>query len=146
MKIILKNMTTNTSNNTNHGSSDDFTIENREGLIYLLSQAAELEHGLLCTYPFASFSLKNEVSEELTEEEAEATTRWKRSIRKIAEQEMLHLTLDNNLLTAIGAAPHFSRPNLPQSSNYFAADVQLALTPFSKQTLDHFIYIGGPRV
>lgn len=117
---------------------DKITIENREELIYLLSQAAELEHGLLSSYLFASFSLKGSIEEGLTEEEATATAGWKRSIRKIAEQEMLHLTLANNILTAIGAAPHFSQPNLPQPSNYYPADIQLALTPFSEQTLNHF--------
>lgn len=30
-----------------------FVIEHREALIYMLCQAAELEHGLMCQYLFA---------------------------------------------------------------------------------------------
>ena len=35
-----------------------FVIEHREALIYLLCQAAELEHGIMCQYLYAVFSLK----------------------------------------------------------------------------------------
>ncbi len=34
-------------------------------------------------------------------------------IARVATQEMLHLALVQNLLSAIGAAPHLVRPNLP---------------------------------
>ena len=34
-----------------------FVIEHREALIYMLCQAAELEHGIMCQYLFAAFSL-----------------------------------------------------------------------------------------
>ena len=33
-------------------------IEHREALIYMLCEAAELEHGIMCQYLFAVFSLK----------------------------------------------------------------------------------------
>ena len=36
-----------------------FVIEHREALIYMLCQAAELEHGIMCQYLFAAFSLKD---------------------------------------------------------------------------------------
>ena len=32
--------------------------EHREGLIYMLCEAAELEHGIMCRVPVAAFSLK----------------------------------------------------------------------------------------
>ena len=35
-----------------------FVIEHREALIYMLCEAAELEHGIMCQYLFAAFSLK----------------------------------------------------------------------------------------
>jgi len=44
-------------------------IENRSQLIYLLTEAAELEHGVMCLYLFASFSIKRDVKEGLTEEQ-----------------------------------------------------------------------------
>jgi hypothetical protein len=37
-----------------------FVIEHREALIYMLCEAAELEHGIMCQYLFAAFSLKRE--------------------------------------------------------------------------------------
>jgi hypothetical protein len=47
-----------------------------EALIYMLCQAAELEHGLMCQYLFAAFPLKQRAEEGLTSEELDAVTRW----------------------------------------------------------------------
>ena len=41
-------------------------IEDREELIYMLCEASELEHMIMCEYLFAAFSLKHDVSEGLT--------------------------------------------------------------------------------
>jgi len=35
-------------------------VDSREDLIYLLAEAAEIEHNLMCCYLFAAFSLKDE--------------------------------------------------------------------------------------
>ena len=94
-----------------------FVIEHREALIYMLCEAAELEHTIMCQYLFAAFSLKQHVGEGLTEEELAAVTRWRRQVSHVATQEMLHLALVQNMLSAIGAAPHFARPNLPPPGN-----------------------------
>jgi hypothetical protein len=48
-----------------------------------------------------------------------ADTRWRKTLRGIAVEEMLHLALVSNLMTAIGAAPVFGRPNVPQRTRYF---------------------------
>lgn len=121
------------------------TIANREDLIFLLSEAAELEHGLLCSYLFAAFSLKSDPADGLAEHERKAVRGWKRLINGIAVEEMLHLTLVNNLLTAIGASPHTRRPNFPQRSTYYPPTFQLMLTPFDEATLEHFIYLERPE-
>ena len=121
------------------------TITNREDLIFLLSEAAELEHGLLCSYLFAAFSLKDEPADGLADEALRAVRGWKRLISGIAVEEMLHLTLVNNLLTAIGASPHLRRPNFPQRSTYYPPTFQLMLTPFDAATLAHFIYLERPE-
>src|SRR5215475_7927307 len=84
-----------------------FVIEHREALIYMLCQAAELEHGIMCQYLFAAFSLKGSTDEGLSEGELAAVSRWRTLIAHVATEEMLHLTLVHNLLSAIGAAPHF---------------------------------------
>src|SRR5947207_11393486 len=86
-------------------------IEDREELIFMLSEAAELEHMIMCQYLYAAFSLKRDVSEGITAEQLEAIKRWARVVSHVATQEMLHLALVSNLLSAIGASPFFSRPN-----------------------------------
>jgi CDGSH-type Zn-finger protein/truncated hemoglobin YjbI len=122
-----------------------FVIEHREALIYMLCQAAELEHGIMCQYLYAAFSLKQSEDESLTKEEAEAVNRWRKHIAHIATQEMLHLSLVQNLLSAIGAAPHLSRPNFPQPARHYPAGVNLALLPFGEDALRHFMFLERPE-
>jgi CDGSH-type Zn-finger protein/truncated hemoglobin YjbI len=122
-----------------------FVIEHREALIYILCQAAELEHGIMAQYLFAAFSLKKSTAEGLTETEAEAVERWRKQILHIAAQEMLHLALVQNLLSAIGAAPHLSRPNFPQPASHYPAGVHLALVPFGERALRHFMFLERPE-
>ena len=122
-----------------------FVIEHREALIYMLCEAAELEHGIMCQYLFAAFSLKESEDEGLTPDELAAVTRWQRQILSVAAGEMLHLALVHNLLSAIGAAPHLSRPNLPAPAGHYPAGVQLALLPFGDQALRHFMFLERPE-
>src|SRR5262249_13983583 len=68
-----------------------FVIEHREALIYMLCEAAELEHGIMCQYLFAAASLKQSEDEGLTDEELEAVVGWRRAIAHVATDEMLHL-------------------------------------------------------
>ncbi|HEV2218180.1 MAG TPA: ferritin-like protein [Candidatus Dormibacteraeota bacterium] len=115
-------------------------ISDREELVYLLAEASELEHALCCCYLFAAFSLKRDQSEDLSASELDAVKRWERTIAGVAVQEMLHLALASNLLTALGAAPHLRRPNFPIHSKY----LPLSLRRFEERTLDHFIFIERP--
>ena len=120
-------------------------VEHREELIYLLREAAELEHTILCEYLFAAFTMKQRVDEGLTAGQLEAVDRWRNVILTVAKQEMLHLTLVQNLLTAIGAAPHLSRPNLPTAAKHFPGGVQIALVPFGEKALRHFLFLERPE-
>jgi nitrite reductase/ring-hydroxylating ferredoxin subunit len=120
-------------------------VENREELIFLLSEASELEHMLMLEYLFATLSLKTDASEGLNEEQLEAVRRWERVISEVAAQEMLHLASVSNLLTAIGGAPHFDRPNFPQPAKYYPPGFQLALLPFSEQALGNFVFYERPE-
>jgi len=122
-----------------------FVIEHREALIYMLCEAAELEHGIMCQYLYAAFSLKQSEDEGLSKEEATAVQRWRRQISHVATQEMLHLSLVQNLLSAIGAAPHLSRPNFPQPASHYPAGVHLALLPFGDEALRHFMFLERPE-
>jgi CDGSH-type Zn-finger protein/truncated hemoglobin YjbI len=122
-----------------------FVIEHREALIYMLCEAAELEHGIMCEYLFAAFSLKQSADEGLAEDELAAASRWRKQVLQVAAQEMLHLALVQNLLTAIGGPPHLVRPNLPQPACHYPAGVQLALLPFGEQALAHFMFLERPE-
>ena len=120
-------------------------IEHREQLIYMLCAAAELEHALMCEYLFAAFSLKRDASEGLTEEQVAAVQRWRSAILAVAKQEMLHLAINCNLVTSLGASPHLSRPNLPQPARHYPAGVRLEMLPFGEQALRHFLFLERPE-
>src|SRR5437660_10544769 len=113
-----------------------FVIEHREALIYMLCEAAELEHGIMCQYLFAAFSLKQSADEGgMSEAELAAVRRWRAQVSQVAVQEMLHLALVHNLLTAIGGPPHLVRPNLPAPAGHYPAGAPLALIPFGEPAL-----------
>ncbi len=120
-------------------------IEDREELIFMLSEAAALEHMIMCEYLFAAFSLKRDVSEGVTAAQLEAIKGWERVVSLVATQEMLHLALVSNLLTAVGSHPFLSHPNFPQRSKYYPPGVQLALLPFGEHALQHFLYLERPE-
>lgn len=120
-------------------------VTNREHLWWLLNEAAELEHMIMCQYLFAEFALKESGDEGLTTEQAEAVGRWRKTLHGIAVEEMLHLALVSNLLAAIGAAPNLGRPNFPQRSGYFPRAVQLDLLPFGEPALRHFLFLERPE-
>ena len=122
-----------------------FVIEHREALIYMLCQAAEVEHAIMCQYLFAAYSLKQRADEGLTPGELDAVARWRRTIAHVATEEMLHLALVQNVLSAIGAAPHLTRPNLPAPARHYPAGVNLTLVPFGEPALRHFMFLERPE-
>lgn len=123
----------------------EIALGGREQLFHLLAEASEIEHTLMCTYLFAAFSLRTGPESGLTGEQAAAVERWRGVIMSVAVDEMVHLLLVANLSIAIGGRPHFGRPNFPIEAGYFPADVVVKLTPFSAETLDHFIFLERPR-
>ncbi|MCE9520998.1 MAG: ferritin-like protein, partial [Alphaproteobacteria bacterium] len=123
----------------------DIIVQDREELIFLLCEAAEFEHAVMCTYLYAMWSLKRDTSEGVTAAELAAIDRWRASLRQVAREEMLHLCLVNNLLSALGAAPHLRKPEFPVRAGHFPADVVMRLSPFSESALNHFLYIERPE-
>ena len=121
------------------------TVESREELVYLLGQACEIEHGLMCEYLYAQFSLKRGLDEGLTPAQLARVQAWEAALISVIKQEMLHLALATNIMTAIGAAPHFERPNFPILSRWYPEGVQIALLPFGERALRHFIYLERPE-
>src|SRR6478672_9960669 len=107
------------------GPDDPHTggLEHREALIYTLGKAAELEHLVMLQYLFAAFSLKQRAEEGLSPDAVAAVARWRKTLLEISQQEMLHLALVQNLLTAVGAAPRLARPNFPMPAYAYPAGV-----------------------
>jgi hypothetical protein len=118
-------------------------VNNRAELIYLLTQAAELEHMLCCQYLFAAVTLKRDVSEGLSWEQLSHVGDWAQTLFMIARQEMEHLGLVCNLLTAIGAAPCFTRPNFPQGPKFFP--IRSSLERFGEEAVKRFICFERPE-
>jgi hypothetical protein len=123
----------------------EIVVEHREHLWYLLAEAAQVEHLIMCQYLYASFSLKAGPEDGLTAEQAAAVARWGDLLAGIAVEEMLHLALVFNVMTAIGAAPPLSRPNFPRSSDDLPGGVQFRLLPFGTDSLTHFLYLERPE-
>jgi CDGSH-type Zn-finger protein/uncharacterized Fe-S cluster protein YjdI len=126
-------------------SEPEIIVENRASLHYLLTEAAEIEHGLMCCYLYAAYSLKDGEADGLSAEEAAAVAGFRRTILEIARDEMVHLALVSNLLVATGSAPHWHRQNFPVGTGYHPAGVVVSLAPFDAATLDHFLYLERPE-
>ena len=54
--------------------SEQIVIQDREELIYLLCEAAEFEHTVMCSYLYAQWTLKREAAEGVTDAELEIQT------------------------------------------------------------------------
>ena len=121
------------------------TPASREQLWGILFEAAEIEQNLMCCYLYAMFSLKQSVDEDLTEAELAAVQRWRGEIMDVAIEEMAHLAIVSNILSALGAPAHFGRQNFPIAPGYHPAGVVVKLAPFTVETLDHFIYLERPE-
>ena len=117
----------------------------REQLWAILFEAAEIEHNLMCCYLYAMFSLKSAVDEGVSDEELVAIRRWRGEILDVAIEEMAHLAIVSNILSAVGAPAHFWRQNFPVAPGYHPAGVVVKLAPFNAETLDHFIFLERPE-
>jgi hypothetical protein len=117
----------------------------REALIFTLGKAAALEHLVMCEYLYAAFSLKEREDEGLTPDQVAMVRRWRRELLAISGQEMLHLALVQNVLTAVGGAPRLARPNFPVPPYAYPAGIRMALLPFGEEALRHFAYLERPE-
>src|ERR1700732_4340790 len=120
-------------------------VDTREELVYLLGQACEIEHGVMCEYLYAQFSLKRGPDEGLTDGQLARVQAWEKTLITVIKQEMLHLALATNILTSVGAAPHFERPNFPILSRWYPPGVAVVLLPFGEQAPRHFMYLERPE-
>ena len=127
------------------GGEPTIVVGDRKELTYLLSQAAELEHGLMCEYLYAAFSLKGTAGPGLRDDQLATVERWRGMIFAIAGEEMLHWAMVQNLLTAVGSAPYVSRPHMPHQAKGYPPGVQVRLLRFGEAALQHFVYLERPE-
>lgn len=126
--------------------SDVVFMRRRARLVSLLEQAAELEHGVMCQYIFAAVTMKKTHEEGgVSWAQLEAMRPWRGHIMLVAREEMEHLGLVLNLLTAIGEAPTLNRRDFPFSVSYGGLSQELTLEPFSLQTMVRFALIEMPE-
>ncbi|MFT3699786.1 MAG: ferritin-like domain-containing protein [Kofleriaceae bacterium] len=121
------------------------SVPTREQLVHGLYEAAELEHNLMCTYLYAAFSLRQGTNEGLSEAEAAATARWRKTIIDVAVDEMGHLAAVWNITSALGAAPRFGRLNFPLDPGVLPASIVVKLAPFGDAVIQHFIHLERPN-
>ena len=126
-------------------SEPPISIPNREQLLYTLTEAAEIEHNLMCCYLYAAWSLKTEPDDDIDAETRAEIAKWQRVIVDIAIDEMTHLALVANLMNATGGVAHFGRPNFPIAPGMLPAGLVVRLAPFNRDTLQHFIYLERPE-
>lgn len=112
----------------------------------MLHDASELEHMLTCEYLYAAFTLKAGGDGGLTPSVAARNAHWNQQITKIAAQEMYHLMLASNLLTAIGEQPFLSRENFPRPGGRFS-EIRLPsmLAPCDAPTVHRFMCWEKPQ-
>ena len=118
-------------------------IDTREELIVALHEASEIEHGLMIQYIFAALTCKKTGAEGLSPDQEALVRNWEGAILRVAVDEMGHLGTVANMLSAIGAPPHFRRPNFPQATGYYP--FQFDLIPLGEQALYRFQVFELPR-
>ena len=126
--------------------TDAFTTTppTREQLLYWLHEASEIEHHLMCCYLYAAFSLKHDDARWTAEQRA-AVSRWRRAIVSVAMEEMTHMALVGNLVSALGGTPHLGRLSLPVDSGPYPAGFVIRLAPFCAATIEHFKFLERPQ-
>ena len=126
----------------------------RQTLVKLLRQAAELEQNLLLAYLYSTFSLKSTPDQSCSDAEWEVVRRWYSQLLMVARQEMEHLSLVQSLLLAIGEPPYFGRANLSGvraegeqgTSSLEPVQFPIGLVPYSRETIQEYVCIESPSL
>ena len=119
-------------------------ITNRSDLIQALCDAAQLEHALCCAYLFAAFSIKRRPDEGVPPYRLADLRDWESVLLLIARQEMEHLGIVCNLLTAIGGMPYLQNPRFPVAADRYGELPALPLQRFSKTTVQRLLAFETP--
>ena len=104
-----------------------------------LQNAIELEHATIPVYLYALYSLDADLNAGIVQ-----------ILESVVVEEMLHMTLAANVLSALGGSPRIDRPGfIPTYPGPLPGGVQsdltVSLAPFSLQQLDTFLQIEEPE-
>ncbi len=119
-------------------------LEHREALIYTLGQGGRARAPRHAPVPVRGVLAQAEGRGGADARDAGGGQRWRKTLLEIGAQEMLHLALVQNLLTAVGAAPRLARPNFPMPAYAYPAGVRIELVPFGEAALRHFAFLERP--
>ena len=111
------------------------TVERLREYLYL---AMQLEHATIPPYLTALYSLKPGTNSDAYH-----------VIRVVAVEEMLHLTLDANMLNAIGGSPDLTAPSFVPDYPAFLpdgeTDFQVSRQRFSREAMQNILEIERPK-
>ncbi|MBS1831042.1 MAG: hypothetical protein JST93_37460, partial [Acidobacteria bacterium] len=136
--------------------------KNRELLVALLREAAQVEHTLLCAYLYAAYTLKTMPEEFLSASgenprramQFELARAWKQSILMAAREEMRHVHYVQTLLRTLGERAWFVLPPRNDIGNWVfrdwhekvftggraqMEDVEIPLASLSQDTAQRFV-------
>jgi hypothetical protein len=116
----------------------------RDWTVYLLHNAAEVEHALMIQYLYAMYSL-DETAEGPTANDPTTTVQasaWKPILRGIAIEEMGHLLTVQNILRFVGGPISFAREDFPIPTAVYPFPFQLE--PLTKDVLAKYVYAEMP--
>ena len=123
-----------------------FVIEHREALIYMLCEAAELEHGIMCQYLFAAFSLEAGRAGGAERDRAGRGTALAQA--GVARGGPGDAAPGPGAQPAVGdrrRTAHGHGRTCPRPPVTTRPGVQLALLPFGEQALRHFMFLERPE-
>jgi hypothetical protein len=120
-----------------------FVIEHREALVYMLCEAAALEHGIVSQYLFAAFSLKQRDDEGLTRSSSGRSRAGASSSHTSPPRKCSTSRWCTTCSPPSGA--HLARPNLPAAAHHYPAGVNLTPVPFGAAALQHFMSLERPE-
>ncbi len=122
---------------------------NKDEMIALLREAAELEHQLMVQYLFAAYSLKTEPDDYPVASASEAerlalrNRGWRDVILAVAREEMGHLITVQQVILSLGGRPHFDRDSFPISSQFYPFPFKLER--LTTHSLAKYLWTEKPR-
>jgi len=116
----------------------------RDWAIYLLHNAALIEHALMVQYLYAMYSLDESVRGPAANDSSVTVSvaTWIPQIRAIAIEEMGHLLTVQNILRYVGGSITFAREDFPIPTEVYP--FQFELEPLTKDVLAKYVYAEMP--